>query len=314
MKTAFRQLIVNADDFGLTEGVNQGIVHAHNEGIVTSATLMANGAAFDSAVSLSRRAPYLGIGVHLNLTAGQPVTPGRMVPSLVDRHGRLHWSPGRLLQALVAGQVSLLEIEIELRRQIAKVCKTGIRPTHLDGHKHMHLLPGVSDILIRLAVEFSIPAIRCPREVAPDLSALLRGAHSQTAVARQFVVARAVSVFARRFGQKLAKAGLLFATRFYGLSQTGFLDVKDVLDIMATLPEGVSELMCHPGRLDDDLVKSGTRLLVQREIEIGALTAPIVKKVVADRGIELISYEQLEGSIGGARNPCGVFQTRSMVR
>ena len=93
-----KQLIVNADDFGLTLGVSKGIVDAHKEGIVSSTTLMANGAAFGTAVSISRRTPGLGIGVHLNLTTGKPVSPARSIPTLVDRDGRLHLNPGRLLR------------------------------------------------------------------------------------------------------------------------------------------------------------------------------------------------------------------------
>jgi hopanoid biosynthesis associated protein HpnK len=303
-----KQLIVNADDFGLTSAVNAGILYAHRKGIVTSATLMSTGAAFASAVSISRDAPDLGIGVHLNLTSGRPVAPVRKIASLVDAGGRLHLTPGNLLRALVERRISLVEIEIELREQIAKVCKAGIRPTHLDGHKHVHLLPGVSDIVIRLAMEFSIPAIRCPRDVAPELQSLLHREKSQTAVLKQYLIARLASAFARRFALKLAKAGLLFVDRFYGLSRTGFLDLRSVLHILATLPEGVSELMCHPGYVDAGLVNSGTRLLRQREIEINALTAPIVQKIVANRGIELISYEQLGGSTRGEGALCGVLQ------
>ena len=121
------QLIVNADDFGLTDEVSTGIIDAHLRGIVTSATIMANGAAFNTAVSIRRRAPGLGIGVHLNLAAGQPVASARNIPSLVDSNGRLHWSPGSLLRALVARKVNLAEIETELRAQIAKVFAAGIR-------------------------------------------------------------------------------------------------------------------------------------------------------------------------------------------
>lgn len=288
-----KQLIVNADDFGLTEGVNAGIIDAHTHGIVTSTTIMANGAAFDSAVSSSRGAPELGIGVHLNLTSGEPVAPARKIPSLLDRNGRLHRSPGRLQWALGARKINPPEIEIELRSQIAKVMGAGIRPTHLDGHKHVHLLPVVSQIVIRLAREFSIPCIRCPREIFPNLLTLLRGANPRTAVLKQYLVAFAVSDFAFGFAEELAKAGLLFPTHFYGLSQTGFLHERAVLDILGGLPEGVIELMCHPGYLDGDLVDSGTRLLEQREVEIRAMTAPRVMRLVVDRGIELISYEQL---------------------
>ena len=291
-----KQLIVNADEFGLTVGVSQGILDAHREGIVTSASLMANGSAFDTAVSISRRTPSLGIGVHLNLTAGEPVSSAHRVRSLVDRDGRLHSSIGRLLRAVISRQVDLAHVEIELRSQIAKVFRAGILPTHLDGHKHVHLLPGVSDIVMRLAAEFSIRSIRCPREVAPDLPTLLRSGNHQNAVIKQYLAGRIVSGFAQGFREELAKAGLRFPGHFYGLSQTGFLHARGVQDILADLPEGVSELMCHPGYLDEDLVHAGTRLLAQREVEIRALTAPMVKTLAAGRGIQLISYLGLAAS------------------
>jgi hopanoid biosynthesis associated protein HpnK len=307
-----RQLIVNADDLGLTPGVNEGILDSHREGIVTSASLMANGSAFDTAVSISRRAPELGIGVHLNLTTGDPVSTALKIRSLVDGNGRLHFSVSRLLQALVLRRVDLGHVESELRAQITKVVNAGILPTHVDGHKHVHLLPGVSDIVIRLAQEFSIRSVRCPLEVAPDLPALLRGRNSRSAVIKQYLVGRTVSGFAWTFKKKLVKAGLLSPGHFYGLSQTGFLHTRSVRGILGTLPEGVSELMCHPGYLDEDLERARTRLLGQREVEIRALTAPIVKTIVADCGIHLINYRGLKmdavepaavarhGSIGSA--------------
>lgn len=288
-----RQLIVNADDFGLTAAVSSGILDAHRDGIVTSTTLMANGGAFDAAVSMSHRAPDLGIGVHLNLTDGEPVSPAPLIPSLVDRTGRLHLSPGRLLRSIVRRTVNLTDVESELRQQITKVLNAGILPTHLDGHKHVHVLPGVSDIVIRLAQEFSIGGIRCPREAAPMGPTLLCSGNPRAAVVKQYLVGRMVSGLARRFEKKLAQAGLLFPAHFYGLSQTGFLNTQSTQHILGRLSDGVGELMCHPGYLDIDLVKAGTRLLAQREVEIRALTAPSVRKLVTDRGIQLISYRQL---------------------
>ncbi len=289
-----RQLIVNADDFGLTEQVSRGILDAHREGIVTSTTLMANGGAFGTAVSMGRREYGLGIGVHLNLTEGLPVSSASNIPTVVDRQGRLHLSPRRLLQGIMTRQVNLAEVEIELWRQILKVLGAGILPTHLDGHKHVHVLPGVSDIVIRLAQEFSIPSIRCPSEAALKIPVLPQIGDSTTAAAKQYLVGRAVSVFAWRFKEKLAQAGLLSPAHFYGLSQTGFLNALSIQNILGGLPEGTSELMCHPGHLDADLAQTGTRLLAEREVEFRGLTAREVRKLVADRGIQLISYRQLE--------------------
>jgi predicted glycoside hydrolase/deacetylase ChbG (UPF0249 family) len=258
---------------------------------------MANGEAFDAALSLSLRAPHLGIGVHLNLSEGIPVSPASKIASLVDDRGRLHLTPGRLWDAIFRSKVSLLDVERELHAQIEKVIRAGISPTHLDGHKHVHVLPGISAIVIRLAQEFGIRKVRCPREDFPNLGRLLRYSQgSATPVVKQYLVGRAVSGFARRFRKQLVPAGLLCPNHFYGLSETGFLNVQGVQDILNRMPEGVSELMCHPGYVDAALVETGTRLLSQREIEIWALGAPQVRKLVAQQGIQLMSYRDLAGA------------------
>ena len=290
-RIAMRDLIVNADDFGLTRQVSQGIIDAHRDGIVTSTTLLANGGAFEFAVSISACAPRLGIGVHLNLSEGVPVSPTFKVPSLVDARGRLHLTPSRLWAGILRRKVSLSDVGRELRAQIEKVIGAGISPTHLDGHKHVHVLPGISAIVIRLAQQFGIGNVRCPLEDSPNLGRLLGESHDvYTPVLKQYLVGRGVSGFARRFRKKLAPAGLLCSGHFYGLSETGFLNVQGVQDIVNRIPEGVSELMCHPGYVDADLVETGTRLLLQREIELEALRAPEVRRRVAHQGIQLMSY------------------------
>lgn len=292
-----RELIVNADDFGLTKQVSQGIIDAHREGIVTSTTLLANGEAFEAAVSMSLRAPRLGVGVHLNLSEGVPVSPAAKIPTLLDARGRLHLTPGRLWAAVWKRKVGLSDVERELRAQIEKVIRAGISPTHLDGHKHVHVLPGISAIVIRLAQQFGIRSVRCPFEEAPNLPRLLRYSQgAQTPVIKQFLVGHAVSGFARRFSKALEQAGLICPNHFYGLSETGFLDVQIVQDILSRLSANTGELMCHPGYLDADLVRTGTRLLTQREVEFQALTATRIRKLVAHQGTRLVSYRGLARS------------------
>ena len=289
-----KQLIVNADDFGLTARVNQAILDAHREGIVTSTTLMANGAAFDMAVAASRQAPALGLGIHLNLSEGMPVSPSTGISTLVDHRRRLHLTPGRLLRGILTGRVNLAEVEAELRAQISKVFRSGIWPTHLDGHKHVHVLPGVADIAIRLAHEFSIPSVRCPVEDAPEFAKMSEGGMSGGAsIVKQYLVGRGVSAFAWRFQRKLDEAGLHHPAYFYGLSQTGFLNTRRIGEVLARLPQGTSELMCHPGYADAELAKTGTRLLVQREAEVFGLCSPSIKKLVASLGIRLVNYQAL---------------------
>jgi predicted glycoside hydrolase/deacetylase ChbG (UPF0249 family) len=287
-----KTLIVNADDLGLTEGVNFGILAAHHEGIVTSATLLANGSAFDGAVAMLASAPGLGVGIHLNLTEGPPISNPSAIPMLLNGRKHLHLSPFSLWKGITSRKVSLSQVETELRAQIVKVIHAGITPTHLDGHKHVHVVPPISDVVIRLAAEFGIPAVRCPVEASPAVIALLRHQHRQgISVLKQYLVGCGISFLARSLKEKLSAAGLTFPSHFHGLSQTGFLESCALGDILENLPLGTNELMCHPGYRDAALERAGTRLLAQRETEV--LTLKAAKKLLADRGIRLATYREL---------------------
>jgi predicted glycoside hydrolase/deacetylase ChbG (UPF0249 family) len=289
-----KQLIVNADDFGVTESVNRGILDAHRDGIVTSTTLLANGIAFESAAAASKRFYRLGIGVHLNLSEGVPVADASQIRTVVDGGGRLYMAPARLWAGIATGRVSLSDIEFEMRAQIKKVIGAGVRPTHFDGHKHIHVLPAVSEIVIRLAREFGVPAVRCPMEQNADASWPVRiWGLSGISRIKQYLVSGAVSAMARNFRRKLEQTGLLSPASFYGISDTGFLDASAIRRILENLPPGTSELMCHPGYRDIDLERTGTRLLNQREIEIQGLTAVSVKNLVASEGIGLVNFKDV---------------------
>lgn len=295
-----KRLIINADDFGLTRLVSQGILDAHYYGIVTSTSLMANGEAFDAAIEMSGRAPRLSVGVHLVLTQGIPVSPAFEIPTLVDAHGRLFLTLGQFLNRIVTRRISPREIEIELRAQIVKVLGASITPSHLDGHKHLHVLPGISEIVLRLAREFGIPSVRCPMEDLPlaRLPRCLR--EPQAGVFKQYLAGRAVSWFARRLRLKLRQAGLSYPAHFYGLSQTGFLNRERLEEILRALPGGASELMCHPGYADSLLAKTGTRLLAQREIESHALMSPRTRELAISEGIQLVSYSEFARTVQGS--------------
>ena len=287
-----KRLIVNADDFGLTPLVSQGILDAHLGGIVTSTSLMANGEAFGVAVAMSYRAPWLSVGVHLVLTEGVPVSPAEGIPTLVGADGRFCWTPRKLMKNLAAGHISLVDVETELRAQIVRVVRAGITPTHLDGHKHLHVLPGIREIVICLAQQFAIPAVRCPEEELPPayLSKCLK--RPQAGVFKQYLAGRAVSWLARRFGRKLEQIGLNYPAPMYGLSQTGFLNGGEVEAILRSLPEGTSELMCHPGYPDSSLARTGTRLLAERETECRALMSPEVRRLAESENIQFINYRE----------------------
>jgi len=288
-----KNLIVNADDLGWTAGVNRGIAQAHRNGIVTSSSLLANGGAFDDGVKVARVLPALGVGVHLNLSDGAPVAGSKAVPSLVDERGELSGGPEQLLLKLARRKLKLSDVEREWDAQIEKIRAAGIAPTHLDGHKHVHMLPGLFPIALKLAKKHSIAAIRISNEASPLRTALSgkNGGNSRIEL-KQGVQARGLKLLARDARKLADKAGIESADYFCGIAQSGVLTRECVLNLLESLPEGTTELMCHPGYLDEDLAASDTRLQNSRAAELEILTDITVRKSVASHGIRLINYSQ----------------------
>ncbi|MGC2671336.1 MAG: ChbG/HpnK family deacetylase [Candidatus Acidiferrum sp.] len=282
---------MNADDLGWTEGVNRGIAEAHRNGIVTSASLLANGAAFASGVEVARKTPGLGVGVHLNLSDGEPVAPRELVKSLVNERGELEGRTESLLLRLARRSVLLDEVEREWEAQIQKVRTSGIEPTHLDGHRHVQMLPGLFEIALRLAKRHGIAAIRISHEESSLRAALSAGAKQKgTVVMRQGVQARGLKLLGRDAHEKAERAGIATADYFCGIAQTGELTREGVQRLLEILPEGTTELMCHPGYVDEDLAKSATRLQESRQTELKILTDTDIRNLVASQGIRLIDY------------------------
>ena len=286
-----RNLIVNADDLGWTAGVNRGIAQAHRHGIVTSASLLANGGAFADGVKTANELPGLGVGVHLNLSDGAPVASAGQVRTLLGEDDNLAGGPESLLLRLTTKRLDVGEVEKEWDAQIRKVRSAGLRPTHLDGHKHVQMLPGLFAVAVRLAKRHGIEAVRIAHEASPLRTALSDGNESRSVTFEQGVQARGLKLLARRARELAEGSGIASADYFCGIAQTGVLTKSGVLKLLASLPEGTTELMCHPGYLDDDLRKSRTRLQESREKELEILTDKTIRKSVADLGIRLINYE-----------------------
>ena len=261
------RLIVNADDFGFTRDVNEGIVEAHRNGILTATTLMGNGDAFEHAAERARATPSLDVGCHLVLVQGESlVEPGRLLPTGLRE----------LIVALARRRIDPYE---EMAAQVRRIARAGIRPSHLDTHRHTHLLPPVLNAVVRIAHEFRIPWVRRPFDFVVDPTAPLWA----SAVA---VGLRATgSVLARELGPPLRSTD-----HFAGFQITGTLDKTTLAATLERLPEGLTELMCHPGRLGDELRAAETRLKASREIELAALTSPEVRAVIERRGIALTNY------------------------
>lgn len=286
-----KRLILNADDFGLTRGVNEGIVRAHREGVLTSTTLMATGEAFEDAIVRARENPGLGVGCHLVLAGGKCVAPKEEVASLVNKDGRLPESLGLFVARLSAGRIRIEEIERELRAQIEKIRAAGIEPTHLDTHKHTHAHPRVMEAVGKVARGCGILRVRKPVENLRNSWATTRGNGDRNAALLAGAAAvRAVEPVFAAIGRRF---DLHWPDNFLGLAVTGRLGREALRRMIENLPEGSTEIMLHPGVCDEELKRCVTRLREQRQTELDALLDAGVKSAVAEQGIRLISYREL---------------------
>ncbi|WP_321475711.1 ChbG/HpnK family deacetylase [uncultured Paludibaculum sp.] len=274
-----RRLAVNADDFGFTHDVNAGIVEAHTRGILTSTTLMANGAAFADAVRLAAEVPTLDIGVHLVLVGGVSLLGGgRPLPDTV----------GAMMRSVVTKDLRVYD---ELRAQMVRIFEAGLRPTHLDTHKHTHLFPPVLDAVARLSEEFGVRWVRRPFDFP------LSGSPSEVPW-RKRAVSRMLGSVRGQFHRKLGQHGCRTTDWFAGFQITGRFHAEDVLHLLENLPVGSTEFMVHPGLCTEELRAARTRLKESREAELRALTDERVVAAVRRLGIRLCGYGP---KLGGAR-------------
>lgn len=241
-----KRLLINADDFGFTSDVNAGIVCAHREGILPSTTLMATGDAFEDAVRLAHATPSLDVGCHLVLVQGRSLLTGRPFPD----------GPQGLIPLLLKRRI---DVEAELRAQLEKIVAAGIRPTHLDSHKHTHIVPAVFRAVVRLAREFQVPYVRVPLGWG----------------------------YYRRVSRL---QGVRMTDHFLGFRLTGSLTEQSLAAALSRIREGTTEFMCHPGYLGPELRQAQTRLKESRLRELEALISPAVGALISHLGIELASF------------------------
>ena len=262
------RLILNADDFGLTAGVNRAILELHRAGVLTSASLMARAAATDEAIELARATPSLGVGCHVVLVNGEPVLRVQNLPTLVDpRTGRFYPTLGAFLKLLLTGRIRYSEIEAETAAQIALLQKRGLQVTHIDTHKHAHMFPAVLRPVLRAARAAGIRAVRNPFEPAWSRRATPGGSWLRRAQVRL------LRLLEPTFRRIVAEEGFTTTDGAIGVLATGTLDSTTVSSLLRNLPEGTWELVAHPGYNDSDLAQAHTRLLVSRETEREALSA-----------------------------------------
>jgi hopanoid biosynthesis associated protein HpnK len=284
-----RRLIINADDFGLTSGVNRAVVEASCSGVLTSATLMANARAFDEAASLAKAQPELKTGCHVVLIDGDPVSSD--LNSLTNGSSRFRTSLKEFALAAVRRRLSVEEIQRETEAQIRKIQAVGLTLTHVDSHKHTHMFPHVLRPVLRAARACGIRAVRNPFEPLRSWpGGALLGAPS---LWMRCAGVMTFSMFAAAFSRTLKEEEMASTDGTVGIAATGKLDQKMLLAIIKGLPEGTWELVCHPGYSDEDLKNAGTRLTASRKVELEALTSVETKEALARQKIELISYAEL---------------------
>jgi hopanoid biosynthesis associated protein HpnK len=279
-----KKMIINADDFGLCQGVNDAVAKAHTAGVLTSATIMANMPAVDDAVAIAKSIPSLGVGIHLNVLQGKPLSTDQSVKPLVNESGEFKYSVSRLAVKALTSEKICKAVEAELSAQIASVIDKGLKPTHLDSHKHFHCLSPIWRIVCSLAEKFNIPAIRWPWE--PDT--LCGGDWPKVGFKdklRAFMV-RQMAVKCRRIDSRFIKTDI-----FFGVTHTGKIDDNFWSELGKTQFAGVAEVMTHPS-YPKGLEK--TRLVEQRQVELKWLCAESTKQILAQAGIELIHYGNID--------------------
>jgi hopanoid biosynthesis associated protein HpnK len=270
-----RRLIVSGDDLGLHRGINAGVLRCHREGIVTSASLCPNGAAFEDAVQALRGAPDLDVGVHLTLVGESPTLPAERLPTLAPQ-GRLPAHFTALFLRLGLRRVRASEIEEEMTAQVARARDAGLRVSHLDSHQHVHLHPAVLPIVLRVARRFGIGAVRASRRLSAPRS--LRSA--------------LLTLASRAGARRLREAQVRTPDALVGIAEAGRLDEARLLALVAALPEGTSEIVCHPGA-GDGAIGAVYGWGFRWDAEAAALTSAAVRETVRREGVQLITYRDL---------------------
>jgi hopanoid biosynthesis associated protein HpnK len=283
------RLIVNADDFGLTSGVNRAIMEGNQGGIITSATLMANARASGAAIDLAKTQTDLRTGCHIVLIDGVPLA--ERLPSLTNGLPRFRTSLKQFAIAAVRKKLDAEEIQREAEAQIRKIQARGITLTHVDSHKHTHMFPHVLRPVLRAARACNIRAVRNPFEPMRCWPAGMVFATPGLWLRSAGVMA--FQMFAAEFRRALREEGMASTDGTIGIAVTGMLDQKKLLRMLEAVPDGTWELVCHPGYSDADLRAAGTRLTASREIELSALTSVETREALLRHQIELISYAEL---------------------
>jgi hopanoid biosynthesis associated protein HpnK len=279
-----KKLIITADDFGLSLPVNEAVESAHRDGVLSAASLMVGASEMGDAVERARKLPTLGVGLHVTLLDGRPVLPPEKVPGLVMAQGRFPDDPIRFGVALYASAKLRRQANAEIEAQFDRFGGTGLVMDHINGHQHFHLHPVVLEAIARLAPRFGHPPLRLPVEpFGASFDA------NRDRMLGRFSGWLFYSLQARRIKRRLMKEGLMSNDHVFGLNDGGAMTESRVLRLLEHLPQGVSEIYCHPATRrwegPDTLPAS-----YQPEAELDALLSPAVKAKIAANHLEPLTY------------------------
>lgn len=281
-----KQLIINADDFGLHELINEGIIEGHTAGCITSASIMAGGKAFEQAAQMAKQHPGLGVGVHLTLVGGEnPVAKGD-VRTLLTPEGLFFQNYGQFTKRYICGKISKTHIEYELRCQLQKVVGKGIRITHVDSHQHLHVLPGMAEVVGKIAKEFKVNKVRIPAEPIGFLG-------TAPFCMSRFVARAALSGCSWLARRKYKRGSFCVPRHFFGMLAGGAMLQPALQYVIENLPDGVSEIMVHPGKNTEALEQLFPWGYHWQE-EMSALKSEEIAELIRRQQIRLIHFGELK--------------------
>lgn len=280
-----RRLIVNADDFGLHRSVNAAVAEGHARGCITSASLMPTGSVFEEAAEAARKTPSLGVGVHLTLVAEAPLNKVDLVRTLVGEDGCFAADHVVFVRRYLAGELDFGEVYREIAAQVERVVAAGLRPTHIDSHQHLHVLPKLMDMCVSLAKAHGIRAVRIPAEPY-----FFTGGY--TADFKRTIGKWGLTFLANRARAKAARAGLFCPAHFRGMLAGGHMRADYLESVVRALPQGVTEVMLHPGA-DAAALAARYGWGYEWEAELAAATSPKVLSALREGQVELISFGEL---------------------
>lgn len=279
---SMKRLIVNADDFGMTHGINRGIIEATANGIVTAASIMVTGWAFEEAVQLARENPNLDVGLHLSLTVGRPASDDPAVYRDLASHGTFRLGNRDLLINLILRKITPSVLHREIEAQFKKAVDTRLPITHIDGHESIHLFPGIREIVFQLMGRYGIPSMRLSYE---------RIGLRKVWKLRRWKKA-SINLFGLFHQRQIRRHGIRTTDYYYGTFDAGYLRKEELMATISNLEEGTSEIMCHPGYRDESFVRiCGGRYLPDQELK--ALMDAEVQELLHKRSVHLVGFKDL---------------------